>query len=139
LSNRNFSLQGWKLEPRLEYQPGRVYRISLYYRYSDYANGSSGEYSSLHDAGIEARYSFPGKGLASARLSRNAVSFNGDPASPAGWEMLGSLLPGINYTWTVGVQRNLRDNLQLNLMYEGRKLPGRKLIHTGSVQLRAFF
>lgn len=134
-ASRSYALSGWQAEPRLDYQPGRIFRISLFYRYATTSRIGGMEESFIHDSGLEARYSFPGKGMAQAKISRSAVSFNGVSASPLGWEMLGSLLPGINYTWSVGFQRNLKENLQMNLLYDGRSLPGKGVIHTGTVQV----
>jgi hypothetical protein len=37
------------------------------------------------------------------------------------------------------VQRTLGNNLQLNLSYNGRKSEAIKAVHTGNVQVRAFF
>jgi opacity protein-like surface antigen len=53
--------------------------------------------------------------------------------------MLEGFRPGTNYTWGAGMQRNLSNTIQISLNYEGRKPPGLKTVHTGSMQARAFF
>jgi len=53
--------------------------------------------------------------------------------------MLEGLKPGVNYTWNVGYQRSISKNLQLSVQYNGRKSEGNKFIHSGGMEVRAFF
>jgi hypothetical protein len=53
--------------------------------------------------------------------------------------MLQGLQPNKNFTWSVLAQKKLTGFLDLNLSYFGRKSENSKTIHTGSVQLRAYF
>jgi hypothetical protein len=53
--------------------------------------------------------------------------------------MLQGLQPNKNFTWTLLAQRKLTNYLDLNLSYFGRKSESADAIHTGSVQLRAYF
>jgi hypothetical protein len=53
--------------------------------------------------------------------------------------MLDGLKNGANYTWAVLFQTKLGKNMQLNLQYNGRKSGENTAIHTGNVQVRAFF
>ena len=48
-------------------------------------------------------------------------------------------MPGSNLTWSVNFQRQLANGLQINLNYNARKSQDAEIIHTGGVQLRAFF
>jgi hypothetical protein len=89
--------------------------------------------------GTEMRYNVAGKGTLSFRLNRIQQSFNGDANSTLGFEMLEGLAIGDNYTWALTYQRTLTNNMQINLNYEGRKTPLSKIIHTGGIQVRAFF
>ena len=56
-----------------------------------------------------------------------------------GFEMLEALRPGLNYTWTFGYQKTVSKNLQLSIQYLGRKSENTRIIHTGGMELRAFF
>jgi len=49
------------------------------------------------------------------------------------------LQPGKNYTWSLVFQRKLNSFLNLNINYLGRKSETSNTIHTGTVQLKAFF
>ena len=73
------------------------------------------------------------------QLNYLKLKFNGDGGSPLAYEMLQGFLPGDNFTWTLQYQQQLANSLQLNLTYNGRKLPDTTALHAGGVQLRAFF
>jgi hypothetical protein len=53
--------------------------------------------------------------------------------------MLEGLQNGKNVTWKIGFQKNMSNNVQLSINYNGRKLENNQTIHTGGMQLRAFF
>jgi len=53
--------------------------------------------------------------------------------------MLEGLKIGNNYTVGISYQRKVGKNLQLNFNYNGRKSDSNKMIHTGGMELRAFF
>ena len=55
------------------------------------------------------------------------------------YEMLDGLSVGHNLVWNLTYQTKLFEYLQLNLQYDGRVTNDRKLIHTGFIQLKAFF
>ncbi len=67
------------------------------------------------------------------------IIYNGENNTSVAFEMLEALQPGNNVTWNFSVLRTLAGNLQLTLNYSGRKTQENKAIHTGGVQLRAFF
>jgi len=53
--------------------------------------------------------------------------------------MLEGLQTGQNLTWRLLIQKKLTNFLDINLNYQGRKSETSQAIHTGSVQLRAYF
>ena len=53
--------------------------------------------------------------------------------------MLEGLRAGANLTWGLNFQKTLGKNLQLSLHYSGRAANGQRSIHTGGMELRAFF
>jgi len=140
-SGRDFSIDYEKIKPEIIYQPNTAFRISLLYRYEDKRNklGDLGERATIHDTGIELRYNQVEKGSLTGTFNVVNIKFNADFNSSLGFEMLEALRPGTNYTWTLNYQRNLGKNLQLSLRYNGRKSEGNSAIHTGGVEMRAFF
>ena len=65
--------------------------------------------------------------------------FEGDALLPVAFQMLEGLQPGKNLTWRLLLQKNLTQFLDININYQGRKTETSKTIHTGNVQLRAYF
>jgi hypothetical protein len=66
-------------------------------------------------------------------------SFSGNVLSAVGFQMLEGLQPGKNQTWRLLLQKNLTQFLDININYQGRNSETSKTIHTGNIQLRAFF
>lgn len=65
--------------------------------------------------------------------------FMGENFTPVAFQMLEGLQPGRNQTWRLMIQKSLTQFLDINLSYQGRKSSETAVIHTGNVQLRAFF
>ena len=65
--------------------------------------------------------------------------YKGNTMSPVAYQMLEGLQAGKNVTWRLLLQKNLTQFLDINLNYQGRKSETSNAIHTGSVQLRAYF
>ena len=53
--------------------------------------------------------------------------------------MLEGLKKGDNFTWEVLLNKRIAKNLSLTLNYNGRNSSGGKTIHTGTMEMRAFF
>ena len=65
--------------------------------------------------------------------------FRGSAFSPVAFQILEGLQPGTNFTWNLIAQKRITKFLDLNVSYFGRKSDGSSTIHTGNVQLKAFF
>jgi len=139
--NRNFNINTVEVEPKIIYQPSVKMRISLSAILSERENtiGEGGEESTNRSINAEFRFNQAGKGTFSFSASLIEIDFNAEENSSLAFEMLDGLRPGSNMTWNVLWQRNLANNLQLNLNYGGRKSEGLRIIHTGGMELRAFF
>ena len=77
--------------------------------------------------------------ISSSFISLYENKFVGDDLSPVAYQMLEGLQPGKNLTWRLLIQKNLTQFLDINLNYQGRKSETSNAIHTGSIQLRAYF
>lgn len=137
----DFRLALWGAAAELQYQPGTKYRIGAKYQYSDKVNApvAGGEHARLHRASTEFRYSIPMKGTMQALVEYIGISYNSTDQSSIAFEMLEGLRTGNNFTWTLGYQRILGNNMQISLQYNGRKSPTNPMVHVGTVQVRAFF
>lgn len=140
-SERDYDLELFTTESRFNYQPGTDWRISFIYEYKLKKNRlqQTVEFSEQHRGGTEIKFSKVQKGIITAKFNTIRIVYNGKENSSLAYEMLEGLTKGINYTWGLNIQRTLSGFLQLTLNYEGRKTENNKPIHTGGVELRAFF
>ncbi len=137
---RNFRIETYNLHPKLSYLFTKNTSLDVFYEFQNKKN-TTGNLEELvqHRAGLS--FSFSGKkGFTSTgEFSLYENDFTGNSLSPVAYQMLEGLQAGQNLTWRLLLQKNLTQYLDLNLNYEGRKSETSKTIHTGSVQLRAFF
>jgi hypothetical protein len=66
-------------------------------------------------------------------------NFTGSTSSPVGFQLLEGLQNGKNSTWQLIFQKNITQFLDISLNYNGRKSETSQVVHTGTIQLRAFF
>ena len=63
----------------------------------------------------------------------------GDPNPTLNLTLLEGLRKGKNYLWGLTLNRQLANNVQISLRYEGRKTGSNQTVHLGSAQVRATF
>lgn len=141
LSGRTYAIDQEGIKPRVTWQPNTSVRAILSFKYTEKKNKEEfgGEQALLQDFGAEFRYNTAGKGSIIMTANLVDITFDGEANSSLGNEMLGGLKPGTNVTWSVGIQRNLSNNLQIDLTYNGRRSEDVPVIHVGGAQVRAFF
>lgn len=139
-SSRNFRIESYELHPKLSYIFNKNSNLDVFYEYQNKKN-TLGELETLDQHRIGLSFGYSGKkGFTSTgEFSMYENNFSGNPLSPVAYQMLEGLQAGKNYTWRLLLQKNLTQYLDLNLNYEGRKSENSKTIHTGNIQLRAFF
>ena len=138
-ASKNFNINYITNESQLSFQPNVKYRISFIYKHSQKQNTLGFEKSMTNDIGLEFRFNVVNKGNLTSKINYIKIDYNDNTSTPVAYEMLEGLYPGNNGTWSVLYQRNLSDYLQLTLNYTGRVSEDMPVIHTGTVQLRAFF
>jgi len=138
--NKNFEINLFKVEPTLSYLFSRNSRFSVFYKYENKENlvGDS-ETLTQQKVGISFAYSNQQKIALNGEFNYFQNNFSGNAFSPVGYQMLEGLQPGTNFTWNILIQKKLTKFLDLNLSYFGRKSETSQTIHTGNVQLKAFF
>ena len=102
-------------------------------------NVDFGETANRYKAGLEATYRMKQLGTLDLSLQYINILYKGATDGSVAYEMLDGLSAGHNLLWNLTYQTRLFEYLQLNLQYEGRVTNSRKLIHTGFLQLKAFF
>ena len=141
MTNRNYDIENKEINNRISFQPNTLFRVALNGRYSEKRNSIEygNEKAFINDIGIELRRSKRDKGLLNGELHLVNINYNGESSSTIGFEMLEGLQLGKNITWKLGFQKNMSKNIQISINYNGRKSEENKAIHTGSMQMRAFF
>ncbi|MFA7274315.1 MAG: hypothetical protein WC044_10615 [Crocinitomicaceae bacterium] len=141
VAGRNYAIGYYFHKPTVSFQPNTKFRWSIEGKYTEKKNSADlgGQKAYLGEIGSSIKYNQAEKGSLQANVKTVNIVYRSDPNTPLGFEMLEALKPGVNYTWTVGYQRSLSNNLQISLQYSGRKSEGNKAIHSGGMEVRAFF
>ncbi len=144
-SGRNYDLDIVASDATIRYQPSTLFRVSLEGGYREKKNNPSLQdlQAYISEVGVNVKYNKLKKGSLTAAIKYLSMVYNGEGqggnGSAVGYEMLESLQEGGNLTWNAGYQRTFANNLQLTITYSGRKSNTADAIHTGGMQLRAFF
>ncbi len=138
--NRAYRIKGWLTNPKISYLLSPNTRFEVHYQYNRQQN-QMGEKEQLKQQKLGISFSFSNRQKYAVRGEFNYIynDFTGNSFSPVAYEMLAGLQPEKNYTWQVFFQKKITDYLDLNLAYRGRKSEGAPAVHTGSVQLKAYF
>ena len=140
-SNRNYLIGIKESEQKLIFQPGTYFRLSGIYKYTEKRNIIEGGFQKalINTYAFELKYNQTEKGSLTGRFDFIQINFNDDTSSPVAYEMLNALSKGQNYTWELTYQRNLSNNIQISINYNGRKTPHANMVHLGGAQIRAYF
>jgi hypothetical protein len=138
-NNRNYSVEGNSVEPRLTYTRGTVFRAQAGYLFDRKVNTAATEKSSSNSINAEIKYSVLSNTSLSTRFTYSQITYNASPNTSVAYIMLNGLLPGKNYLWTVDLTQRLTTFLELNFQYEGRKAGNSGMVHIGRAQVRALF
>ena len=137
--NRNFNQTIVDGKGEINYQPSTNKRYGLFLRIADKKNIIGTEALVLNEFGFNGKFNQTLKGSLLTDLKFINIRFSGNANSPVGYDMLEALLPGRNIVWNISYQRLLSKNLQLSFSYLGRKGEASRFIHSGGMELRAFF
>lgn len=139
-SSRNYEIGGFALLPKISYIFSKNASWDLFYEYRSKEN-KIGEMETLYQqrVGTSFTYASDRQFSINGEFSFYGNDFTGNELSPAAYQMLEGLQAGKNITWRLLLQKNLTQFLDVNVNYQGRKSETSKAIHTGNVQLRAYF
>jgi hypothetical protein len=139
-TNRNYSINTNEIQPKISFLYNKDNRFTAFYIFKNKEN-SFADFETLQQQqfGLEYFYMSKKKNQISANINVFLNDFTGDTNTPVAYQMLEGLQEGTNYTWNLLFNQKLNSFLNLNLNYLGRKSENSKMIHTGSVQLRAIF
>nr|WP_294934943.1 hypothetical protein [uncultured Flavobacterium sp.] len=138
--SKNYDLQGYQLVPKISYLFSQNASWDLFYEFQHKENKINAmETLDQQRLGTSFNYSSQKKFTANGEFSFYTNEFSGNQLSAVAYQMLEGLQPGKNLTWRLLLQKNLTQYLDVNINYQGRKSETSKTIHTGNIQLRAYF
>ena len=139
-ANRNYNIDELRLQPKLSYLFNENARFDVFYQYTSKDN-TLGDMERLlqNNYGMSFTYNNAQKVGLTGEVNFFDNTFEGNSNTPISYQMLEGLQPGKNFTWSLLAQKKLTKFLDLNLNYFGRKTETSKTIHTGTVQLKAYF
>lgn len=141
-SNRNYLIRQRQVRPQVQWMPVKWLRVTGSVRYAlkrAPVPDESAQRSDLTEYQVEWQVNKTLQSTLSGHIKLIDLTFEGDEASPLGYEMLEALRPGANYSWRLQWQQRLRNGLRIQLNYDGRKSQQRQVIHFGGVQVTALF
>lgn len=140
-TENNYVYTYLELKPRLLYQATTKLRITFIYAYTE--SQTPPAYRSLkglnQETGLEVRFQPGTSGILNLKFNRYQIKFDGNMATPLGYDMFQGMQAGINSLWGINFQQMLGSNIQVSLNYDGRKSENRAIIHTGKMEARYLF
>jgi hypothetical protein len=139
-ATRNYSIKGFEIAPKISYLFTKTASWDLFYEYKKREN-TIGELENLKQSKLGTSFTISNdkKFSMNGEFSFYDNNFVENEQTAAAFQILEGLQAGKNTTWRLMVQKNLSQFLELNINYQGRKSEESKAIHTGNVQLRAYF
>ncbi|MGB0980759.1 MAG: hypothetical protein ACPGUH_01535 [Winogradskyella sp.] len=139
-ANRNYTINEQRFQPKISYLFNENAQFNVFYKYTSKSNTiGSLEALSQHNYGISFTYNNAQKMALTGEFNFFQNKFNGNANTPVAYQILEGLQPGKNFTWSLIAQKKLTQFLDINLNYFGRKTETSKTIHTGTIQLKAYF
>jgi hypothetical protein len=138
--DRNYDLKGYQLAPKISYLFTKSTSWDLFYELQNKENQIGNLETLLQNRfGTSFTYAGQNKLTMNGEISFYQNKYVGNEFSSVGFQMLEGLQTGQNLTWRLLMQKKLTNFLDINLNYQGRKSETSQTIHTGSVELRAYF
>ena len=137
---KNYEVKSYQINPKISYLFNKNASWDIFYEFQNKNNllGAS-EKLAQNKFGTSFSYASEKRFTMNGEVSFFDNNFKGDSQSPVAFSMLEGLQPGKNMTWRLLLQKNLTEFLDININYQGRKTETSQTIHTGNVQLRAYF
>ncbi|WP_264519832.1 hypothetical protein [Flavobacterium sp. N1994] len=139
-SSKNYKVIAFEINPKIAYLFNKNASWDIFYEHQNKDNKIGGFEKLVQDRfGTSFSYASEKKFTMNGEFSLYQNEFIGDAQSPVAFQMLEGLQPGKNMTWRLLLQNKLTDFLDINFSYQGRKTETSQVIHTGNIQLRAYF
>jgi hypothetical protein len=139
-ADRNYRIQFFFTEPQVSFLQGSHFRLIGKYNFRRQINRiGAGENNQAHTFSVEANYSKTQSWNLRAQISLVQLQYEGNSNTPIEFALNEGLRAGSNLLWTCSVDKNIAQNIQFSLTYEGRKTSDSPIVHVGRAQIRANF
>ena len=140
-ANRNYEISVYNIEPFIVFIRGTKFRLVTSYKLEDKKNLPlyGAEKSVSNSVFVETKYNILQNSSITSKFTFNNITYNGAANTTVSYIMLDGLLPGKNYLWSLGLNKRLLNNLELNFQYDGRKSGTAKPVHLGRAGITALF
>ncbi|MBP5709365.1 MAG: hypothetical protein J6W84_00065 [Bacteroidales bacterium] len=139
LESRNYKIESEGIENSLIFTFKNNFSFTLIYHFQVKRNKTDIEKCIKNRFNFEAAYRMAKRGTVNVKLEYVNLNINTTNNGTLTYELLEALQPGHNGLWSAAYETNIGDYLRLNLLYEGRVGETGKVIHTGNVQVKAYF
>ncbi len=139
-ASKNYNFDETRFNPKLSYLFNDNSSFDVFYQYAS-KNNTIGDLEALKQQKYGMSFSLASSQQSAINGEFNFFSnnFTGNANTPVAYQLLEGLQPGKNFTWSLLAQKKLTKFLDLNLSYFGRKTETSRTIHSGSIQLKAYF
>ena len=140
-NNKDYKIRFFNIAPQFTLFVDQRFRTVLKYEFQNDQNelGENQEKSTRNEISLEATYNQSVKTALRLNASFIRIDYTGEVNSPVGFAILNGLQNGQNFLWNVSLDRQLGQNIQLNISYEGRKTGTANIVHVGRAQISANF
>ena len=137
---KNYNITGYHLAPKISYLFSKNTSWDIFYELQNKEN-IIGNLEVLLQNRLGTSFSYANSKAITmnGEISFYQNKYTGNEFSSVGFQMLEGLQKGQNITWRLLLQKNITEFLDINLNYQGRKSESSRAIHTGNIQLRAYF
>ncbi|NUN70011.1 MAG: hypothetical protein HUU02_09905 [Bacteroidetes bacterium] len=140
--NRTRSINASVLTSDLSYRPERNIELGLKIETGEAEDASAVRPVTARTNGQTLRivYGFQGNGQVRAECIREEILLGPAPVGySAPYELTSGRDLGKNYLWSLSSEYRMAGNVQFSLYYSGRTTPRDIVVHTGRMEVRAFF
>ena len=138
---QKYKFHYYYIEPKVDVILSNRIRITPSYNYKAALNPTPTHVDSaiIMKGMVDSRINLPGKSVLTFNFSLATVKYNSSTNTQAAYAILEGLQPGSNYLWGIGYERKLATNMEMSLIYDGRKTGDKAIVHTGRASVRAIF
>lgn len=136
---KNNLIEGVKSSAKVEETMDLRFMLRLVWDYSEKKNSLGAERAFTHRLGLEGSASIPNKLKFEGSFSWVRINAFAPSISPVSYELLSGLKVGKNAVWSLTLSRKLPAGIEANISYNGRYLSDGKIIHAGTMEVRASF